>query len=159
VKIDFIRNVPLFADLPEDDLAQIAGTMRQENRAKGVAVYNAGEPCNALLMVQSGFVRLLGENGMALATLGPGSLLGEAEFLRGLDHAMGAAAASDLVLWSLGDEALRGLITQKPRIGILLSRNFGEQMVQMEDYLIARMGDTPILGDLPRNVLRALARG
>jgi len=158
VKIDFIRNVPLFADLAEDDLAQIAGIMRQENRTKGAAVYNTGEPCNALSMLQSGFVRLLGENGMPLATLGPGSLLGEAEFLRGLDHAMGAVAASDLMLWSLGDEALRGLLRQRPKIGIILSRNFGEHLVQMEDYLITRLGETNILADLPRNVLRTLAR-
>ena len=158
MKIDFIRNVPLFADLSEDDLAQIAGIMRQENRAKGTAIYTAGEPCDALLLVQSGFVRLLGENGIALATLGPGSLLGEAEFLRGLDHTMGAAAAGDLELWSLRDDALRGLLKQKPHIGIALSRNFGEHLVQMEDYLVARLADTNILGDLPRNVLRALAR-
>ncbi|MBI3959416.1 MAG: cyclic nucleotide-binding domain-containing protein [Chloroflexi bacterium] len=158
MKIDFIRNAPLFADLAEDDLAQIAGVMRQENRAKGAAVYSAGEPCDALLLVQSGFVRLLGENGMALATLGPGSLLGEAEFLRGLDHTMGTTAAADLELWSLRDDALRGLLKQKPQIGIALSRNFGEHLVQMEDYLVARLADTNILGDLPRNVLRGLAR-
>ena len=158
MKIDFIRNVPLFSDLPEEHLAQIAGAMRQENRAKGAVVYNTGQPSEALLIVQSGFVRLLGENGIALATLGPGSLLGEAEFLRGLEHTMGAVAAGDVELWSLRDDTLRNLLKQKPQIGIALSRNFGEHLVQMEDYLVARLADTNILGDMPRNVLRALAR-
>jgi len=159
VKIDFIRNVPLFADLPEDDLAQIAGIMRQENRAKDTTLFRTGEPCEALLMVQSGFVRLMGENGLVLATLGPGSLLSEAEFLRGLDHATGAVAAGNLAMWSLHDDALRSLIRQKPQIGIALSRNFGEHVVQMEDYLVSCLANTQVLGDLPRNVLRALARG
>ena len=158
MKIDFIRNVPLFSDLPEEHLAQLAGAMRQENRAKGAVVYSAGQPSESLLIVQSGFVRLMGDNGIALATLGPGSLLGEAEFLRGLEHTMGAVAAGDVELWSLRDDALRGLLKQKPQIGIALSRNFGEHLVQMEDYLVARLADTNILGDMPRNVLRALAR-
>lgn len=158
MKIDFIRNVPLFSDLPEEHLAQLVGAMRQENRTKGTIIYSAGQPSDSLLIVQSGFVRLLGENGIALATLGPGSLLGEAEFLRGLEHSMGAVAAGDVELWSLRDDALRGLLKQKPQIGIALSRNFGEHLVQMEDYLVARLADTNILGDMPRNVLRALAR-
>ncbi len=158
MKIDYIRNVPLFSDLSEEHLVQLAGAMRQENRAKGTAIYSAGQPSDSLLIVQSGFVRLLGDNGIALATLGPGSLLGEAEFLRGLEHTMGAVAAGDVELWSLSDDALRGLLKQKPQIGIVLSRNFGEHLVQMEDYLVARLADTNILGDMPRNVLRALAR-
>ena len=158
MKIDFIRNVPLFSDLPEEHLAQLVGAMRQENRTKGTVVYGAGQPSEALLIVQSGFVRLMGENGIALATLGPGSLLGEAEFLRGLDHTMGAVAAGDLELMSLRDDALRGLLKQNPQIGIALSHNFGEHLVQMEDYLVARLADTNIMGDMPRNVLRAVAR-
>jgi len=158
VKNDFIRNIPLFADLSEEHLTQLTGVMRQESRAKGATVLSAGEQGDALLIVESGFVRLMGENGVALATLGPGSLLGEMEFLRGQTHAMGAVAAADLELWSLRDDALRGLLKQKPQIGIALSRNFGEHLVQMEDYLVARMADTKILGDMPRNVLRALAR-
>ncbi len=156
---DLIRNVPLFADLAEADLAQIAGSMREESRAKGTTIHSAGEPCEDMLIVQSGFVRLLGENGVSLATLGPGSLLGEAEFLRGLDHTVSAVAVGDLTLWSLRDEALRELVKQRPRIGITLSRNFGEHVVQMEDYLVGRLAGTNLLGDLPRNVLRALARG
>lgn len=158
MKIDFIRSVPLFADLAEEDLAQLAGVMRQENRSKGATVFSAGEACDALLLVQSGFVRLINENGIPVATLGPGSLLGEAEFLRGLEHTMGAVAAGDLEMWSLRDDALRTLLRQKPKIGIALSRNFGEHLVQMEDYLVARLADTKLLGDLPRNVLRAMAR-
>ncbi|MBX3052465.1 MAG: cyclic nucleotide-binding domain-containing protein [Caldilineaceae bacterium] len=158
MKNDFIQNVPLFVDLPEGHLALLAGAMRKESRAKGTSVYSAGEPSDALLLVESGFVRLIGENGMALATLGPGSLLGEAEFLRGLDHTMSAVAAGDLELLVLRDDGLRNLIKQNPQIGIALSRNFGEHLVQMEDYLVARLADTKILGDMPRNVLRALAR-
>ncbi len=158
MKIDFIQNVPLFSDLPEEHLAQLVGAMRQENRTKGTVVYSAGQPSESLLIIQSGFVRLLGENGIALATLGPGSLLGEAEFLRGVDHTMSAVAAGDVELMSLRDDALRSLLKQKPQIGIALSRNFGEHLVQMEDYLVARLADTNIMGDMPRNVLRALAR-
>lgn len=158
MKIDLIRNVPLFAGLPDHYLEQLAGAMRQESRSGGTTIHTAGAPSDALMLVQSGFVRLVAENGMAIATLGPGSLLGEAEFLRGLDHTMSAVAAGDLELLSLRDEALRGLLMQNPGIGIALSSNFGEQLVQMEDYLVSQLAETKLLGDLPRNVLRGMAR-
>lgn len=158
MKNDLMRSVPLFAGLPDEYLEQLAGAMRQESRTAGTSLYSAGTPSDALLLIESGFVRLVGQNGMALATLGPGSVLGEAEFLRGLDHTMSAVAAGDLQLLSLRDEALRGLLMQNPGIGIGLSSNFGEHLVQMEDYLVSRLAETKLLGDLPRNVLRGMAR-
>ncbi len=157
MNIDLIRNTPLFADLSEGQRSTIAAAFVQENRARGTVLYNSGEKATSLYLLHSGFIRLIGENGMALATLGPGSLLGESEYLRGMDHVMSAVAAGDVSLGSLSDVGLRKLLQQHPDIGITLSRSFGDQLVQMEDYLVGRLAATEFLGDLPRNLLRALA--
>jgi CRP-like cAMP-binding protein len=157
VNVELIRRSPLFADLAEADGALIASIFRSENRARGSVIFNSGEKAHSLYLVESGFVRLVGANGMALATLGPGSLLGEAEFLRGADHVMSAVAAGDITLLAMTDESLRRLFQKHPEIGVLLTHSFGEQLVQMEDYLIDRLADTDLLGDLPPNILRPLA--
>jgi CRP-like cAMP-binding protein len=157
VNVELIRRTPLFADLAEADAAQIASIFRSENRARGTIVFNSGQQAMTLYLVESGFVRLIGANGMALATLGPGSLLGEAEFLRGAEHEMSAVAAGDVTLLAMTDESLRRLFKKQPEIGVMLTHSFGEQLVQMEDYLIDRLGDTDLLRDLPPNVLRPLA--
>ena len=108
-------------------------------------------------MIQSGYVRLIGEQSLVLATLGPGSLLSEAEFLRGADHVVSAVTAGDVELLALTDESLRRLIHKHPQVGVTLSLSFDEQVVQMEDYLTDRLAQTDLLGDLPASVLRPLA--
>lgn len=157
MNIDLIRNTPLFAALPEAQQAKIAAAFVQETRPVGTALYKSGEKATSLYLLQSGFVRLMGDHGMALATLGPGSILGESEFLRGTDHIMSAVAAGDVTLGCITDAALRKLIQQNPEIGIGLSQSYGDQVVQMEDYLVGRLAATEFLGDLPRNLLRAMA--
>jgi CRP-like cAMP-binding protein len=157
VNVDLIRNVPFFSDLTESERALIAETFRQENQVRGITIFKSQQTADKLYLVESGFVRLMGENGMALATLGTGSLLGEAEFLRGTEYTMSAVAAGDVTLSYLTDEALRQLIKQHPNIGVILSHTFGEQIVQMEDYLLERLEATELLGDLPRNLLRSMA--
>jgi CRP-like cAMP-binding protein len=157
VNVELIQYVPLFADLSEADLALIAGAFRLENRSRGTIIFNSGETAHTLYLVEAGFVRLISENGTVLATLGPGSLLGEAEFLRGTEHVMSAVTAGDVHLQVLTEEALRKLFQKHPNIGVLLSRTFGEQLVQMEDYLAERLAATDLLGQLPANVLQILA--
>ncbi len=158
MKIELMRSVPLFAGLSPEEEERVAQVMQPQQHPQGASLFKQGEPCDALLMVQSGYVRLLGENNITLATLGAGSVLSEAEFLRGLNHTTSAVTASEVALLSLKDEALRSVIKQAPEIGLKLSSYFGEQIAQMEEYLVERLADTSVLGDLPRNVLRTLAR-
>lgn len=157
MNVELIQDVPLFADLSDAELAHIAGAFRLEIQPRGTIIFNRGETARELYLVESGFVRLIGENNIALATLGPGSLLGEAEFLRGAHHAMSAVTAGDVRLQVLSDEALRKLFQKVPSTGVTLSRAFGEQLVQMEDYLAGRLASTDLLGSLQPNVLQILA--
>ena len=43
-------------------------------------------------------------------------------------------------------------------IGIKLSQNFGEQISQLEDYLVEQLVHTPALGGLPQKVIGPMAR-
>lgn len=159
MSVEFLRTAPLFHGLTSEEQQAVARILKEENRPDGATVFGQGEPCDALHLLRSGFVRLLGPNGMALATLGPGSVLGEAEFLRAADHSTSAVAAGPVQMWILPDTALRQLLQKQPTIGIKLSQNFGEQITQIEDYLVERLANTRALGDLPRNILRHMARG
>ncbi len=157
MNVELIRQVPLFAELTEPDQQLIGDSFRSESRPRGAVIYNSGERASTLFLVESGYVRLVGDQGLVLATLGPGSLLSEAEFLRGAEHHMGAVAAADVKLLALTDDSLRRLIHKHPQVGVTLSLSYGEQLVQMEDYLTDRLARTELLGDLPASVLRPLA--
>ena len=158
MSVEFLRATPLFQSLSDEELQEIVLILRQESQPSGATVYRSDETCNELYLIRNGFVRLLDPYGSVLATLGPGSLLGEAEFLRGLAHNTSAVAASDVQMWALPDSNLRKLLQRQFNIGIKLSQNFGEQIAQLEDYLVEQLAHTRALGDLPHKVLWPLAR-
>jgi CRP-like cAMP-binding protein len=157
VSLELIRNVPLFAELAADAQKEIAPLFHEEVINKGSNLFERSKSADAIYLVKSGFVRLINEDGLTLATLGPGSLLGEAEFLRGDRHPMTAVAVGDVTVLRMTDSELRTLIQRRPNVGLGLSQSFGEQIAQMEDYLTQRLAGSELLGDLPPNLLRAVA--
>ncbi len=157
MKTEFVQSVPLFAELDAEAQQLLAAALQEERHPKGTTLFRGGDPADRLYMVEQGFVRLLAEDGVALATLGPGSLLSEAEFLRGIHHKVTAVAASDVVLLSLSDQALRQLIRRHPPLGLGISQAFGEHVVHVEDYLVERLGANALLAELPQPLLRAMA--
>ena len=158
MSVEFLRATPLFHDLSETELEEIVSILREESQPGGATIFRSDENCSDLYLIRSGFVRLFDSYGSVLATLGPGSLLGEAEFLRGLAHNTSAVAASDVHLWSLPDSELRQLLQRQNGIGIKLSQNFGEQISQLEDYLVEQLVKTRALGGLPHRVIGPMAR-
>lgn len=158
MSVEFLRATPLFQGLSDEELREVVVIFREENQRAGAAVFRSDETCNELYLIRNGFVRLLDPDGSVLATLGPGSLLGEAEFLRGLAHNTSAMAATDVQMWALPDANLRNLLQRHFNIGVKLSQNFGEQIAQLEDYLVAQLAKTRALGELPHKVLWPVAR-
>lgn len=158
MSVEFLRATPLFQGLSDEELREVVVIFREENQRAGAAIFRSDETCNELYLIRNGFVRLLDPDGSVLATLGPGSLLGEAEFLRGLAHNTSAKAATDVQMWALPDANLRNLLQRHFNIGVKLSQNFGEQIAQLEDYLVAQLAKTRALGELPHKVLWPVAR-
>ena len=107
MSVEILRATPLFHDLSDTELREILAILREESRPGGTTLFRNDETCSELYLLGKGYVRLFDSNGSVLATLGPGSLLGEAEFLRGLAHNTSAVAASDIQMWALPDSDLR----------------------------------------------------
>lgn len=158
MSVEFLRAAPLFQGLTDVELHEIVAILREESQPGGATVFRSDQTCSELYLIRGGFVRLMDSYNSVLATLGPGSLLGEAEFLRGLAHNTSAVAASDVRLWALHDSDLRKLLQKRFSIGLRLSQNFGEQIAQLEDYLVSQLVKTPALDGLPHRVLWPMAR-
>ena len=158
MSVEFLRATPLFHDLSDMELREIVSILREESRPGGATLFRSDETCSELYLIRKGFVRLFDSSGSVLATLGPGSLLGEAEFLRGLAHNTSAVAASDIQTWALPDSDLRRVLQRQYGIGIKLSQNFGEQISQLEDYLVDKLSKTRALEGAPGRVIAPMAR-
>ncbi|MBK8800136.1 MAG: cyclic nucleotide-binding domain-containing protein [Anaerolineales bacterium] len=129
----------------------------QTTAKSGAVLFQVGDAADGLYLVGKGFVRLFTASGSNLATLGPGSVLGEDSLYRSAPYDVSAHAASDFEYWKLSDQDLRAMIVQYPAIGLKLSQNFGSLIAQMQDYLVQQLSRTSELTGLPRNTLQAIA--
>lgn len=157
MKDELIRFAPLFAGLADQEKSLLSAAFVQGESSEQTMLLRAGERSSAVYLVEQGFVSLTTPSGANLATLGPGSLIGEASLFRNVPQDVNAVALSDLKYWQLTDRALRDLIMQQPAIGLKLGRNFGSQLAQMEDYLARRLSHASELAGLPTHTLRAVA--
>src|SRR3954465_13564779 len=80
-RVDLLARVPVLADLPAEDLQQISRIAHPRRFAAGEAVFREGDASNTCYIVRSGRARAVREHPdgrqLALATFGPGDILGE----------------------------------------------------------------------------------
>ena len=103
-----------FSGLNETERESISNGFAQGQLAAGSALFQAGDGADALFMIGAGFVRLSTEGGQLLATLGPGSVLGDTALFRGANHDVNATAVSPVEYWTLSDRTLRALVREQP---------------------------------------------
>ena len=158
MNLQMLKKTLLFADLTEEEQRAIQARMYPERFRKGDLLFRKGDPSEMLYLIQEGTVRLLGEGGIPLATLGPGSLLGEADALAGRPRSTGAQAASDLDVWTLSMADVRDLVARSPELGLRLSEALGVRLAPLVDYLVERrLRPLRAFASLSEEELRALA--
>jgi CRP-like cAMP-binding protein len=84
---EVLTALPLFADIPEDELEVFARAARSAETPPGEDVWREGDHVDGLYVILSGRVSILGElpdeREVEVATLGPGGVLGEIPLLGG----------------------------------------------------------------------------
>ena len=83
----FLRNVSLFAELPDEDLEALASSLRTRRYARGQVIFLQGDPGSSLFIIASGRVRIgvsspEGKD-LVLRSLGPRDFFGELALLDG----------------------------------------------------------------------------
>ena len=78
---ELLKNVAIFKDLDETELAAVAEVCKEEKHESGAYIFREGEAGNRLYVIVSGEVRISrdvpGSGEEALAVLKPGALFGE----------------------------------------------------------------------------------
>ena len=139
----FINRVPLFADLGPPQQALVEERLQPVQFAPGQALFHAGEPATRMVIVESGYVRLVGDRGMVLATLGPGSTLGDLDMLTGRPYATKAEAIGTVSGQSLSVTDLERLVQRDISLGIGLSRSAGVPVAALRNYVLSRLQSVP----------------
>ncbi|HEY7410228.1 MAG TPA: cyclic nucleotide-binding domain-containing protein [Vicinamibacteria bacterium] len=125
----FLKTIPLFREMDDDDLAQVlmAGLVRRFR--EGAFLLTEGSTGGQLHVIHEGRVRIskvvpgVGEE--ALAILGPGEFFGEMEFLDGSPASAHAIAHSDCEVLSLPHREIRAMLASRPELAAKFLWAFG----------------------------------
>ncbi len=152
-----LREIPLFAELPEKVLLGVAAAARLRPVAAHRVLFSEGEPVNAFYVLVRGRVRIsaLFEDGEenAINVLGDGEFFPHTGFLAGGAYPATASTLVDTELAVLPSEDLAGLIRQFPELAFQLLLEMGRRV----DILQTRVRELA-QRDLRLRVLCVLAR-
>lgn len=136
-----LRDLPLFADLPDKGLADVAGTLLLRHVPAGETIYLRGDPGDALYLIESGSVTVLairrGDDTFS-HQLAQGEFFGETALLTGKTRSTSVKADVDTNLWVLYRSDFEQLVTQYPAISLSLSRLLSERLAAADRTFVDR---------------------
>jgi CRP/FNR family cyclic AMP-dependent transcriptional regulator len=129
---EMLAGVPIFALLDDQERAVLAERLDVEKHAKGAALFNRGDPGDALYVVREGEVEIWVKNDtgerMVLETCKRGDFFGEISLLDGGPRTAGAVATSDVELLVVDREDLEELIKLRPAAAMDLLSAAGRRL-------------------------------
>ena len=154
-----LEPLPLLSDLEEGSLVAIARRLVPMDKQQGEFIVEAGQPPEALFIVESGQVHLhSSEEGGDFSELGEGESFGELAVLTGKPHSRSAQAASDLILWTLPAAEFDALTEEHPDIRLALSKAVREPLLaQDQGRAVERLAAMPLFATLSEDVLWAVS--
>jgi CRP-like cAMP-binding protein len=113
--LDAIRRVPLFAELSDDELAQVARLFKQRTFAAGETVAKEGSGGAAFYLIESGSANVT-VAGRERAGLGPGDYFGEIALIDEGARSATITAVEELVCYGLTFWDFRPLVQENAAI-------------------------------------------
>jgi CRP-like cAMP-binding protein len=116
-----IRDVPLFADLSDDERAAIATKLSERHVSAGDRLSTEGGAGYFFFVIGAGTVDVSHGDDI-VATLGPGDFFGEAAILRTKRRTATVTAASDVTVLEMFGADLAVLNAQVPAVHAVIER-------------------------------------
>jgi CRP-like cAMP-binding protein len=159
---DHLRRSPVLGQLSAAGRTELLERGWPLRVAAGETLFALGDPCEAILVVLRGRVRLFRDapDGqlLALHVAGPGEILGQMSALDpGGAHSISAAAEEELELFALPSARFRAVLEAEPRAALRLAAVLAARVRSLSDELLAMKYRSLSERVLAR--LRALAQG
>ncbi|WP_448623654.1 sensor histidine kinase [Geodermatophilus sp. URMC 64] len=152
-----LRGSRLFAELPEEDLAALAGTSSTVELAPGEVLMAEGAPPEAMYVVLEGELevsRVVGGSRVLLNVCGPGELLGELGIAHRRPRSATVRARTRSLVQRIGAEALDQLFTHPASARALLLA--ATRRLDREEGLVRQHERMAALGALSAGLLHEL---
>lgn len=110
---EFLRTVPLFADLTDDDLDRLCRMVDELHLPAGAQLFEEGETGDKAYVIQEGQIEILRKSGgrdVQVAIRQPGEVIGEMSLLGSVPRTATGIAMTDCVLLVIGHTQFEGLL-------------------------------------------------
>lgn len=124
-----LKKISLFADLPDDMIAQIAQDVKELELTGGDVLFTEGEEGDALYFIQTGEVEIYqADQGKTLALLDSGDYFGEMALLEEKPRSASARAHTDASLLSLERGVFLTLLENNPKLGLKITSTISNRL-------------------------------
>lgn len=152
---DVLMQAPLFIALDAEAAAALRASMVEQRITKGDTLFVEGEPGDRMYVIIDGKVKLghASTDGREslLAVVGPGEMCGELSLFDPGPRTATATALTDVIVVSLGHEALRPWLTGRPEVAEALLAALAQRLRRTNEA----MADL-VFSDVPGRVAKAL---
>jgi CRP-like cAMP-binding protein len=125
--VEALRSVSLFADLDEEELAQVALLFKQRRFTAGEPIVKEGAEGAAFFLIESGEATVT-VRGVERAGLGPGDHFGEIALIDEGVRSASITATTDLVCYGLTLWEFRPLVIENGAIGWKLLHSLAKKL-------------------------------
>jgi hypothetical protein len=112
-RVIFLKAIPIFAEIPEADLAELANRLRERRASAGTTIVSKGEMGTSMYVVASGTVQVHSGD-EEIARMGEGSVFGELAALDPQPRAASVTTLDETLLFSVEQDALYELMAEHP---------------------------------------------
>jgi len=145
---DFLRKIPLFAQMSEDDLEVLSNSVEVLEISAGEMLFTEGDEGDRAYVIKDGEVEILKNSGgreVLLAVRGSGIVIGEIALLESLRRTASVRARTDVVLYVIGKEDFENFLKSSPSalhsmFNTILSRYHENQSQLRQGEKMAQLG-------------------
>lgn len=140
---EILRNIPLFSLMDDQELLELGKHLEEKHYFSGQLVFKAGDPGDAMYIVQSGKVELFmqdsSDSRVSLSFIGAGDLFGELSLLDKEPRSASAIAAEKTHLLIVDREDLQLLVTKHPHAAMDMMTMLGKRTREANSLIRERV--------------------
>jgi len=161
--VDFLKKVPLFSELDDGELQQLAGVVREHHYKKHTTIVHVDDPGNALYILKSGLVKVTIEDQhgyeMILRILYPTDFFGDMSLLDGMPRSATVTTQEFSDVMTISRDHFLNIIEKSPKI-LLKMTSVVSQRLRKANELIHSLAFFDVYGKVARVLLNlATERG
>lgn len=162
-RIESLRSVPLFTNLTERELGQLANHAISRDYEPGEIIFSEGDPCEGLYIVQAGNVKIFNTSSsgreQVLIIEGAGNSLAELPVFDGGPYPASTAAVGKCTLLFISKKDFHTLCMEQPELPLKVLRVVSSRLRQLVG-IIEELSFTTVRGRLASWLLQeASAKG